>query len=401
MYLDANNLYGWTISKKLPVNGFKWENDLSRFNENFIKKYNENSDAGYFLEVDIGDSKKLWSYHKNLLFVPERKKIKDVEKLVCSIEDKEQYVIRIRALKQALNHGLVLKDVHRVIKFNQEAWLKPDIDMNTKLRTEAKNEFEKDFFKLMSNSVFGKTMENVRKHRDIKLVTTEERGNKLVSEPYYHTTKHFSENLLAIEMKKTKVKMNKPIYLGTSILDISKTLMYEFWYEYIKPKYKEKAKLCYMDTDSFVINIFTEDFFEDINNDIERWFDTSNYDKNDKRPLKTGINKKVIGMFKDELGGKTVKEFCAPRAKTCLNLMDDDIEKKKAKGTYKCIIKRRIKFKDYKDSVFENKIILRSQLRFKRDLHIAYIEEINKIAISSNGNKRLQTYNKITTYLCI
>ena len=121
--------------------------------------------------------------------------------------------------------------------------------MNTKLRTEAKNEFEKDFFKLMNNSVFGKTMENVRKHSDIELVTTEERTNKLVSEPNYHT-KYFSENLSAIEMKKTKVKMNEPVYLGMSILDISKTLMYEFWCEYIKPKYKEKAKLCYMETDS-------------------------------------------------------------------------------------------------------------------------------------------------------
>ena len=127
---------------------------------------------------------------------------------------------------------------------------------------------------------------------------------------------HFPENLLAVEMKKTKVKMNKPLYLGMSILDISKTIMYEFWYEYIKPKYKEKTKLCYMDTDSFVINIFTEDFFEDINNDIKWWFETSNYDKNDKRPPKTEINKNVIRMFKDELGGKIIKEFCAPRAKT-------------------------------------------------------------------------------------
>ena len=203
--------------------------------------------------------------------------------------------------------------------------------MNVKLRTEAKNEFEKDFLKLMNNSVFGKTMENVRKHRDIKLVTTEERRNKLVSEPDYHTTKHFSENLLAIEMKRTKVKMNKPVYLGMSILDISKTLMYEFWYDYIKPKYKEKAKLCYMDTDSFLIHIFTEDFFEDISNDVEKWFDTSNYDKNDKRSRKIGINKTVIGMFKDELGGKIVIEFCATRAKTCVYLMDDDTEKKKLK----------------------------------------------------------------------
>ena len=183
MYLDVNNIYGWAMSQKLPVNGFKWENDLSRFNENFIKNYNENSDVGYFLEVDIEYPKQLWSFHKDLPFLPERKKLGKVEKLVCSIEDKEKYVIHIRALKQALNHGLVLKDVHRVIKFNQEAWLKPYIDMNTKLRKEAKSEFEKDFFKLMNNSIFGKTMENGRKHRDIKLVTTEEKRIKVVSEP--------------------------------------------------------------------------------------------------------------------------------------------------------------------------------------------------------------------------
>ena len=159
-------------------------------------------------------------------------------------------------------------------------------------------QFEKDFFKLMNNSVFGKTMENVRKHRDIKLVTTEKRRIKLVSEPNYDTTKQFSEKLLAIEMKKAKVKMNKPVYLGMSILDISKTLMYEFWYDYIKPKYIIKAKLCYMDTDSVVINIFTEDCFEDSKNDVERWFDISNYDKNNKTQLQIGVNKKIIGMFK-------------------------------------------------------------------------------------------------------
>ena len=183
-----------------------------------------------------------------------------------------------------------------------------------------------------------------------------------------------------------------------SILDISKTLMYEFWYEYIKPNYKEKAKLCYMDTDSFVVKTFTEGFLEDINNDIERWFDTSNYDKNDKRSLKTGINKKVIGMFKDELGGKIIKEYYAPRAKTYSYLIDDDLENKKAKGTNKCIIKCRIKIKDYKDSIFENITILRSQLRFKSDLHIVYTEEVNKTAISINDDKRLQTYGKTTTY---
>ena len=187
----------------------------------------------------------------------------------------------------------------------------------------------------MNNSGFGKTMENVRKHRDIRLVTTDEKRNKLVSEPNYHTTKRFSENLLAIEMKKTKVKMNKPVYLGMSILDISKTLMYKFWYDYIKPKYEDRAKLCYTDTDNFIIHIITEDFFVDISDNVTKWFDTSNYDENDKIPLSTDKNKKVIGLLKDELGGKIVKEFCAHRAKTYSYLMGDDSEVKKAKGIKK------------------------------------------------------------------
>ena len=148
------------------------------------------------------------------------------------------------------------------------------------MRKQAKNDFEKDFFKLMNNAVFGKTMENVRKRRDIKLVTIDKRRNQLVSEPNYHTTKWFSENLLAIEMKKTNVKMNNPVYLGLSILEISKALMYEFWYDYMKPKYGDDIKLYYMDTDSFIMHIKTEDFYKDIANDVEKRFDTSNYEVN-------------------------------------------------------------------------------------------------------------------------
>ena len=152
---------------------------------------------------------------------------------------------------------MVSKKVHKVIQFNKEGWLKPYIDMNTKFTTEAKNGFEKDFFKLMNNAAFGKTMENVRKHRDMKLVTTDKRRNQLISEPNYYTTKYFSENLMAIEMKKIKVKMNKPVYLGMSILDVCKTLMYDFWYNYVKPRYQDKVKLCYMDTESFAIHFKT------------------------------------------------------------------------------------------------------------------------------------------------
>ena len=213
------------MCKKLPVANFRWTEDLDRYTENFIKNYDENSDYGSILEVDVEYPKTLWGLHKDLPFLAERRKLGNLEKLIRSVDDKENYVIHISALKQALNHGLILKEVHRVIEFRQEAWLKPYSDMNTKLRTDAKNDFEKDFFKLMNNSVFGKTMENVRNHREIKLVTTNERKNKLVSEPNYHTTMQFSENLMAIELKKTVTVMNKPIYLGQAILDISKTLM--------------------------------------------------------------------------------------------------------------------------------------------------------------------------------
>ena len=334
-YLDANNLYGWAMSQKLPVNDFKWvkQEELLKFNEGFKKNYDENGNIRYFFEVDIDYPKELFDLHKDLPFLPESKKVNNVKKLICDIEDKKKYVIPIRALKQALNNGLRLKKVNRIIQFKQKVWLKTYIDINTELRKNAKNEFEKNFFKLMSNSVFGKTMKNNRIHRDIKLLTSDKRRKQLVSEPNYHSCKKFSDQLMGIEIKKTRVKMNKPLYLGMSILDISKMLMYKFCYDYFKPKYGDRAKLCYTDTESFIINIITEDFFQDISNDVEKWFDTSNYNKNDKIPFSIGKNKKVAGLFKDELGGKITTEFVALRPKACAYLDDDGDDHKKAKGT--------------------------------------------------------------------
>ena len=316
------------------------------------------------------------------------------KKLVCNIHDKKKYVVHIRSLKQALNYGLKLKKVHRIIEFNQESWLKPYIDMNTGLRKIAKNDFEKDFFKLMNNAVFGKTMENVRKHRDIKLVTTGKKRSKLVSEPNYHTMNYISEDLSIIEMKRKKVKMNKPIYLGLSILEISKILMYEFWYDYMKPKYVNNVKLCYMDTDIFIMSIKTEDFYKDIANDIEKIFDTSNYEVD--KPLPTGKNKKVIGLMKDELGGKIITEFVALRPKTYSYLTDDCKEDKKAKGAKKCVIM--IKFNDYKNCLLNGEVVLKSQQIFKSKGHDIYTENVNKIALSSNDDKRIVSSDKITSY---
>ena len=271
---------------------------------------------------------------------------------MCNLHDKKKYVVHISILKQALVHGLKLKKVHRAIEFNQEAWLKEYIDMNTELRKKASNDFEKDFFKLMNNAVFGKTMENVRKHRDIKLVKTDHKRNKLVSEPNYHPMNLIAENLSIIETKKVKVKMNKPIYLGLSILEISKIIMYELWYDYVKKKYEDMVKLCYMDTDSLIMNIKTKDFYKDIARDVEERFDTSNYDVD--RPLPKGKNKKVINLMKDELGGGIITEVVALRPKTYSCMTDEFIEMKKAKGTKKCVIKKMLKFEDYKKCLFDN-----------------------------------------------
>ena len=291
-------------------------------------------------------------------------------------------------MKKALNHGLKLKKIHRIIEFNQEAWLKPYIDMNNELRKAAK--------KFMNNSVFGKTMENIRKHRDIKLVTADKKRSTLVSEPNYHTINLISEDLSIIEMKKTKAKMNKPIYLGLSILEISKILMCEFWYDYIKPKYNDNVKLCYMDKDSFIMNIKTNDFYEDIANDVENRFDTSNYEVN--KPLPMGKNKKIISLMKDELGGKIITEFVTLRSKTYSFLTDDGKEDKKAKGTKKCVIKKMIKFNDYKKCLLNDEVILKSQQRFISKKHDVYTENINKIALSNNDDKRIVSLNTISSY---
>ena len=397
-YLDANNLYGWAMSKKLPVNGLKWldSDKINEINEDFIKHYDENDNKGYIFEVDVNYPKRLHKLHSDLPFLSERMEVNKCKKLVCNLFNKKKYVAHINTLKQALNHGMKLKKIHRVIEFNQEAWLKPYIDMNNELRELAKNDFEKDLFKLMNNSVFGKTMENIRKHRDIKLVTTDKKRSKLVSKPNYHTINLISEDLSIIEMKKTKVKMNKRIYLGLSILEISKTLMYEFWYDYMKPKYNNDVKQCYMDTDSFIMNIKTNDFYKDIPNDVENRFDTSNYEVN--RPLPTGKNKKIIGLMKDELSGKIITEFVTLRPKTYSFLTDDGKEDKKAKGTKKCVVKKLIRFNDYKKCLLNDEVMLKPQQRFISKKHDVYTENINTIALSNNDDKRIVSSNKITSY---
>ena len=253
----------------------------------------------------------------------------------------------------------------------------------------------------MNKSVFGKTMENVRNCRDIKLIATEQRRKKLTSKPNYDSCKQFNYDLMAIEMKTTEVLMNKPIAVGQAILDISKTLMYEFWYDYLKPKYQDNIKLCYMDTDSFITQIETDDFFKDISNVVDKWFDTSKYDKNDNRPLEIGKNKKIIGKFKDELNGKIITEFIALRAKTYAytQLNEDKIEEhKKAKGTKKFVIKKHLNFELYKRALFNNETIRCAQQRIKSDHHKIYTQSVHKTALNNKDDRRIQSFDGITIY---
>ena len=251
------------MNRTLPLNGYKWA-DKAIFTDDFIKNYDDKGDKGFLHEVDIEYPKELLRAHKDLPFLSERrfklhkefeyKVSKEIEKahkkvyksfnithkpenkLIATLQEKNKYVVSISTMKQALKHGLKLQKVHRVIEYNQSNWLKPYIDKNTTLRKGARNEFEKDFFKLMNNSVFGNMIENVGKRRDIKLIVTEERRKKLVSEPNYASCTTFSDHLMATEMRKTHALMDKPILVGQPILDKSKELMYEFWYEYLKPK---------------------------------------------------------------------------------------------------------------------------------------------------------------------
>ena len=336
------------MSQNLPTHRFLWKK-AEDFTPEKIDELVKKDKRRYLLEVDVEYPKELHENHNELPFLAERMKIGREEKLVPNLKDKKGYVVHIKALNQALKQNLRLKKVHRVIEFQQSKWMKAYIMLNTRLRKDAKNEFEKDFFKLMNNSVFGKTMENIRNHKDMKLVTSDKKYLKYVMKPNFKDGHPFSKHLFAVEMGKTEIKINKSVYLRQAILDLSKMLMYEFHYDYMRQRYGSQVKLYYMDTDSFVYEIETEDFYRDIANDMEKRFDMSGYSKDDNRPLPIGENKKVIGLMKDELGGKIMTEFVALRAKMyAYRKIDKEVEEKRCKGTKKCVVSEGLTFDDYK-----------------------------------------------------
>ncbi len=387
-YLDANNLYGWAMSKSLPTHGFKWMKD---------KELSDWRNHSCILEVDLEYPEHLHELHNDYPLAPQNLQVGNVMKLIPNLYDKEKYVIHHENLKQYEELGLNIKKIHRGIKFEEEPWLKKYIDINTQLRSKANNEFEKDFFKLMNNSVFGKTIENIRNRVDIQLVNSEKKARKLAAKPNFEHCTIFDENLIAIQMRKTKLVFTKPVYLGMCILDLSKTLMYEFHYNYIKSKYNDKAKLLFTDTDSLAYEIETDDFYNDISNDVSDKFDTSNFPKDHSSGIFSDVNKKVVGKFKDEAGGEQITEFVGLRAKLYSYKMQDK-EEKKCKGIKKAVIKKNITFEDYKTCLFSGSEQMRKMNIIRSHNHEMFTEEVNKVALSAADDKRVILPDGIHTY---
>ena len=332
MYLDANNLYGWAMSKPLPKSGFKWKRVMPTEEEILNKK--ENDKKGWILEVDLEYPPELHKEHNSYPLAPEKKavesekmsdyqnklikdlklKLPNSKKLLLTLEDKNDYVVHYENLKFYLNQGMKLKRVKRALEFEQECWMEPYIRMNTEFRKQGKNDFEKNFYKLMNNSVFGKTMENLRNRVDIRIVRSNEKDKirKLVASPLYARHVIFTNDLVGIDMHKSRLLLNKPVYTGMTILDKSKILMYDFFYNHLKKQYGEKCELLYTDTDSLLLKIETEDVYKDIKAK-ESFYDTSNYPE--EHPLYSKVNKKVLGKMKDECEGIPISEYVGLRSK--------------------------------------------------------------------------------------
>ena len=411
MYLDANNLYGWAMSKYLPTGGFKWLK-IEGLN---LNQYTEDSEKGLILEVDLEYPKELHDLHNDYPLASEKIKVtKDmlsdysqkiaekykistglVHKLIPTLRNKEKYVLHYRNLQLYIDLGLKLTKIHRVLEFNQSPWLKQYIDFNTQKRTNAKNPFEKDFFKLMNNSVFGKTMENIRKRVDVKLVTDEKKLLRLAAKPTYVSTKIINENLIIVHKIKETITLNKPAYVGMCILDLSKTLMYNFHYNNIKQKYGSKAKLLFTDTDSLTYEIEAEDVYSDFWKD-KHMFDNSDY--TESSPYFNKTNKKVIGKFKDEAVGVPVCEFVGLRSKMYSYIKDNQKGEKTAKGIKKNIIKNNLKHINYKETLFDKKQMHHKMKTIRSKNHQLGSYEINKVSLSCYDDKRYLLEDGIKSY---
>ncbi|CAH1115853.1 unnamed protein product [Psylliodes chrysocephalus] len=420
MYFDVNNQYGWAMSQYLPYGGFEWvDTNID------VLSISDDASEGYMLEVDLEYPQHLHDQHKDLPFCGQhidpktgkpRRTTKELTKLMATLKPKTKYVIHYRALKQALSHGLILTKIHRVLRFKQAPWLKSYIDLNTELRKKATNEFEKNLYKLMNNAVFGKTMENIRKRVNIRLLTEwsgRYGAEAMISKPEFKNCTIFNENLVAVEMKKLQIWLNKPIYVGQSILDLAKTTIYDFHYGYMVDAFPDCSVL-YTDTDSLIYELH-QDPYEVIKRDCHKYFDTSDYPEQNIFDIPQ-VNKKVLGMMKDENNGIPMTDYVGLRAKlySLKVLVTDDavlkmrkeleekeydeeeIEEmirhfgvtKKAQGVKSSVVKTKINFDDYIECLdsWSAKVISQNLIRSSKHQVHSIVQE--KIALSPFDDKR-------------
>ncbi|CAG2243460.1 unnamed protein product [Mytilus edulis] len=400
----ANNLYGWAMSQKLPTGDFKWEKD-----PNYYKKIPKG--RGCLIECDLQYTKKCKKKTYKYPLAPEKMKIKkeelsdyqlnllgdkplgNEEKLFLTLRDKKKYIIHDSILKKYIKLGIKVTKVYRTISFKESNWLAKYINFNTEQRTKAKSDFEKDLWKLMNNSFYGKTLENIRGRSEIKLFTDREEVKKYIKKPNFKDSIIFNDNFVAIENNVTSVKFNKPIYLGQAILDYSKQLMYSFYYD-VANELWEKNELVASDTDSMILSVKTKDIYKDMEEIIDE-LDTSGYPKD--HPLYSEKNKKVIGKFKDELNGKIMNEIVFLKSKAYSFTLTDLSEEKKLKGIGKTTINKDIKFDDYKDCLFNNKTKMNKMCTMNSSKHKMFVNEVNKISMTPFDDKRYILDNGIDT----
>ena len=365
LYLDANNEYGWAMSQPLPVGNLRWTKRM--LTEKEIMSWRVDRKTGYFLEVDLEYPKELHDKHNSYPLAPETTQVPEewyspdqkelarelnlskdkTEKLILTLRDKKNHVLHYRNLQLYLSLGMKLKKVHNVLAFEQRDWMESYIRLNTELRKKATSDFEKNVFKLMNNSVFGKTMENLRNRTIVKLVRANEQKKlrKLLSDPLYARSAVFGESLAGIQMHKDHILMNRPVYTGATVLDLSKILLYDFYYNHLEPKYGSNCQFLYTDTDSLLLEIKTEDVYKDMGEDLDL-YNTSDFPKD--HPLHSQKNKKVLGKMKDECAGAVISESVCLRSKMYSILLDNEKNIKKAKGTTKSVTKKQITHENYK-----------------------------------------------------
>ncbi len=421
VYLDCNNLYGTAMTQPMPERDFKIlpEEEVADFDFSSVP---DDSPIGYILEVDLDYPDSLHNLHSEYPLCPENVIVTEEDlspysktlaqklnvnpgkckKLICNLKAKKRYSVHYRNLKYYVKLGMKVNKIHRILSFKQSCWLKQFIDFNTEMRKQATNEFEKAFFKLMNNSVYGKTMENTRKYKDVKFATSPSYFEKLVCKPTFKSFKIFSEDLTAVHLAKQQIELNKPTYVGLSVLELSKLIMFQFHYDCMKSLYGDRAKLLMTDTDSLIYDIETEDLYDDMVNNLH-WFDTSDYPKN--HSAYSEVNKKVLGKFKDETNGNPIVEFVGLRPKMYSILEKGNIEKKKTAKGISRVVTKKMTHQSYLDSLFGENSTTAKMIQIRSENHTVVTAEVKKTALSPYDDKRFVLEDKISTlahghYVC-